>query len=133
MYASSLDERTLDVGHKVIHVGSKPDSDHFSYDFCNGVDETNRSIVIDTFGSLFLWQQDNIRRIHPLEMRHMESVEMVDGPHEVVFDDAPTLFEESTGETIRLGALSEGICLIASCTSSSEKGASIPTRSTPLK
>jgi hypothetical protein len=48
----------------------------------------------------FFWQQNNILRIYPLKVCHMEVVELMDG-EDIILDNNPTLLEEDPSEAIR--------------------------------
>lgn len=66
--ASSLDEGTLSVGDKVIHVGSKTKRENFGNNFGDGVDKANRPIIRDAFCPILFWQEDHIGRVDPLQV-----------------------------------------------------------------
>jgi hypothetical protein len=103
MDAPLLDESTLSVGHKIIHQWCEASGKHLGDDFSNGMNQANRPIVIYLFGPIFLWQEHNVGRVDPLEMSYMEVIELMNGTHNILFNDGPTFFEECTGETIGPG------------------------------
>jgi hypothetical protein len=67
------------------------------------VNQANGSIVGYFLGPLLLRQENNVRRVYPLKVSNMEVIEIFNDPHDIHFDDAPTLLEKGSGETVGTG------------------------------
>ena len=94
MNTSRFDEGALGIGDEGRHVRSEPSGEHLCNNLGDRMDETNRPIVCNPLCPILFWQEHHIRRVEPVEVRSVEGVETSNGPHEVVLDSAPTLFEE---------------------------------------
>jgi hypothetical protein len=73
------------------------------------MDETSGSIVGDGLTPLFLWDQDDVGRVEPMEVLRVKIVEKQNDSHEVLFYYVPTRFENTPVNPSGPSALSEGI------------------------
>jgi hypothetical protein len=104
MDAPFLDEGTLGIGDNIIHEWSKADGNQLGNDFGDSVDQAYGPIVGDFLGPLFLWKENNVSRVDPLEVCNMEVIEIVDDSHDVFLDGAPTPLKKGSGEAIGTGS-----------------------------
>ena len=105
MDASLFYEGALGVGDEGIHMRGKPQGEHLSNDFGNGMDEAYGPIIRDAPRAILLGQEHHIGGVQPLKIGRVKGVKPVDDSHDIRSDDGPTFLEKDTREAVRAGSL----------------------------
>jgi hypothetical protein len=69
--APFIDEDTLGIGHKEVHVRRKSSGHHFCDNFGNSMDEANKPKIMHLLGTIFLRNSGDVRGIDPMEVANM--------------------------------------------------------------
>jgi hypothetical protein len=93
---SLLDEGTLCIGDKLVHVRGKAGGHHLGDNLGNGMYEAYWSKVENFLGSILLGDKQNVCGVEPMEVVGAQIGEVVDHGQKVILNNVPTRFEEST-------------------------------------
>jgi hypothetical protein len=98
---SLLDEGTLRIGYKLIHIRGKAGGHHLGNNLGIGMYEAYRPKVGDVLGSILLWDKNNVCGIEPMKIVGAQIGEVVDDDQKVMLNDVPTRFVEGPRKAVR--------------------------------